>query len=120
MSQGQPSLYSDGYAVTASDSADLPRSADAIYVGGAGAIKLVTEGGHVTTFAAVPVGTILPVRTTRIYSTDTTATNLVALNWQADYGGSEVLPSASIESEIVDRAGAFVLDRRGNEILAGR
>lgn len=113
--------FVDGYAVTASDTVDLPRLADAIFMGTAGAtgtIRLITEGGHDVTFVGVPVGTVLPVRTRRVYSTTTTASNMVALNYTGDYGGDEVSPSASIESEIVDRAGAFVRDRFGNDILA--
>ena len=115
----RPAIYSDGYAVTASDSADLPRLCDAIYVGGTGAVKVITEGGHDATFSAVPVGAILPIRARRVYSTGTTATNLLALNWQSDYGqAADVLPGASTQTEIVDRAGAYVNTRAGDEILA--
>jgi len=51
----------------------------ALYVGGAGDIKLVTINGNTITFTAVPAGTILPVGCTQIFSTGTTATNLVGM-----------------------------------------
>lgn len=71
--------YMDGAAVTPSDSADLTYITRGVYVGGAGAVALITPAGTTITFAAVPVGTILPVKAARIKSTGTTATNLVAL-----------------------------------------
>lgn len=51
-----------------------------LYVGGAGNITLVTESGKTVLFTAVPVGTILPVRGSRVNSTATTATLLIGLN----------------------------------------
>jgi hypothetical protein len=49
-----------------------------LYVGGTGDIKIDTPNGDTVTFSAVPVG-IFPVRANRVYSTGTTATNIVAL-----------------------------------------
>lgn len=69
----------DASAVTPSDSTNLTTAARALYVGTAGNIVLVTVGGNVITFANVQSGTILPVRTTRVNATNTTATNIVAL-----------------------------------------
>lgn len=65
-------------AITPSDSANLPQTYKAIYVGGTGDVKVVTIAGDTVTFAAVPVG-ILPVVCTKVFATDTTATNLVGL-----------------------------------------
>ena len=67
--------------VTPSDTADLATPARALYVGGAGNISLKTVGNSQTTvlFTAVPAGTVLPVRASRIMSTNTTATAIVAL-----------------------------------------
>jgi hypothetical protein len=71
--------FVDASAITPSDSADIIPTR-AIYVGGAGAISAVMRaGGNTVTFSAVPVGTVLEVSVTRINSTGTTATNLVAL-----------------------------------------
>lgn len=64
-------------AITKSDSADLAVVSRAIYVGGAGDVKVVTLGGETTTFVGVPAGTVLPVRAKRVLSTGTTATNMV-------------------------------------------
>jgi hypothetical protein len=69
----------DASAVTPSDSTNLTNAARALYVGTAGNIALVTVGGNVITFVNVQSGTILPVRTTRVNATNTTATNIVAL-----------------------------------------
>lgn len=67
------------FAVTASDSTVLS-SVRAIYVGGAGNIALVTPNrATAVTFVGVAAGTILPVRATKVMSTNTTATDIVAL-----------------------------------------
>ena len=65
-------------AVTPNDGADLAHVARALYVGSTGDIKIDTPNGDTVTFSAVPVG-IFPVRANRVYSTGTTATNIVAL-----------------------------------------
>lgn len=64
-------------AVTPSDTAD--NYGVALYVGGAGNVSVITEGGDTVTFTAPPVGSILPVRFTNVRATGTTATNLVRL-----------------------------------------
>lgn len=64
-------------AITPSDTA--PNVFTRIYVGGAGNLKITAENGNVVTFTAVPVGTVLPIRTSLVWSTGTTATNLVGL-----------------------------------------
>lgn len=69
--------FAHAAAVTTSDTADNPGAA--LYVGGAGNVSLVTEGGETTTFTAPPVGSVLYVRFTKVRATGTTATNLVRL-----------------------------------------
>ena len=69
------SQYTDAVAVTTSDTAD--NYFQALYVGGAGNVAVVTEGGTTVTFTAPPVGTILPIRTKKVMATNTTATLLV-------------------------------------------
>lgn len=68
-------------AITPSDiSSNNFDSCQGIYVGGAGNVAVVFEGdGTAVVFNSVPAGTVLPVRAIRINSTNTTATNLVAL-----------------------------------------
>lgn len=65
------------YAVTPSDTAH--GSGSALFVGGAGDVAVLMSGGETVTFKAVPAGTLLPIQFTRIMSTNTTATNMVAL-----------------------------------------
>lgn len=81
---GDPTRPS-GYfaAITPSDTTllskvdgDLPR---AIYVGGAGNIVAVRMDGATVTFTAATAGSVIPIRYSRINSTNTTATALVAL-----------------------------------------
>jgi len=71
--------YSRAVAITPSDATNFTEGAcHAIYVGGAGAVVAVVNGTAIT-FAAVPVGTVLQLRATRVNATGTAATNLVAL-----------------------------------------
>lgn len=67
-------------AVTKSDSTVLQFRA--LYVGGAGDVAIKhTEGGDAVTYVGVPAGTILPVSGVRVMSTNTTATNMVWMDW---------------------------------------
>lgn len=76
---GNEDGYSRAVAVTPSDATNFTEGAcHAIYVGGAGNITAVVNGTAVL-FTAVPVGTVLKVRATRVNSTATTATAMVAL-----------------------------------------
>jgi len=53
--------------------------AGAIYVGGGGDVVVVTSDNTPILFKAVPTGTTLYIQSLRINSTNTTATNMVAL-----------------------------------------
>jgi hypothetical protein len=66
--------FADAAAITKSDTES--NAFGSIYVGGAGNVVVVTEAGTTVTFTAVPVGTILPIRTAKVTSA-TTATVLV-------------------------------------------
>jgi hypothetical protein len=69
-------------AVTPSNTVDLTYVSTALWIGGAGNIAVVMAGGPTAspvTFIGVPVGTYLPIRVSRVMSTNTTATNIVAL-----------------------------------------
>lgn len=67
-------------AVTPSDTADIPHgTVKALYVGGAGNLVAVGQDGENATFNSVPAGTVLEINAKRVNSTDTTATNIVAL-----------------------------------------
>ena len=66
-------------AVTPSDTVDLNGTAQALYIGIGGDLNINTAAGATVLFTGVVSGTILPVRTSRVFVTSTTATNIVAL-----------------------------------------
>jgi len=66
-------------AVTPSDSVDLSYVSRAVYVGASGNVKVVMADSGTVTFVGVPAGATLPIRVSRIWSTGTTATNIIAL-----------------------------------------
>lgn len=67
-------------AITPSDTTNISGGniMRGIYVGGAGNISIEVANGTVVLYGAV-AGSVLPVRTTRVNATGTTATNLVGL-----------------------------------------
>jgi hypothetical protein len=68
-----------GFAITTNDGVDLSAETRAIYVGGAGSVRLVLSSGDDVTFAGLLAGTLLPVRALRVKATGTTATQLLGL-----------------------------------------
>jgi hypothetical protein len=74
------SVAENAYAITPADDADLPRSTRSIYVGGAGDVNVVLANDDTNViFVNVAAGSVLPIRVKKVLSTDTTATDLVAL-----------------------------------------
>ena len=68
------------FAITPADGADLAYVTRAVYVGGAGAMKVDMHGGEDgVTFTGLVVGMIYPLRVSRVYSTGTSATNIIGL-----------------------------------------
>jgi hypothetical protein len=65
--------------VTPNDGADLPNASRALYIGSTGNIKVDMVGGQTVTFSGLPTGMMLPIRVTRVYSTGTTASSIIAL-----------------------------------------
>jgi hypothetical protein len=68
----------DAVAVTPDDNTDLPLPARGLYIGGDGDVSIVTLAGSVVTFQSVLAPFVLPQRCTRVRSTGTTATKIVA------------------------------------------
>lgn len=66
-------------ALSGDDTNDLATFTRALYVGGAGNIKVTTAGGSTVTFTGVTAGSILPIRVKRFWSTGTTATTVLGL-----------------------------------------
>jgi hypothetical protein len=62
-----------------STSPSVPGTTRALYVGGTRDVRVRMRGGNDVTFAAVPTGTVLPIRVTRVFLTGTTATNIIAM-----------------------------------------
>lgn len=67
------------FAVTPDDNANLPNTARALYIGGAGNVAIVTRDGSATTFENVPAGTTLRITVSQVKATGTTATAIVGL-----------------------------------------
>ena len=72
-----PSYPNGARAVSLSDTVNMETPA-VIYVGGAGDVKVTTFNGDEVTFT-MPAGGIVPVQVTRVWSTGTTASALVAV-----------------------------------------
>lgn len=66
-----------GTAVTPSNSTVLTPTR-ALYIGATGDVSVLMMNGETILFKAVAVG-ILPVQVTKVFATNTTATNIVAL-----------------------------------------
>lgn len=70
--------YSGAFAVTKSDDTVLA-GVRGLYVGVTGDVAVIMANtSTAVTFKAAPVG-VLPIRVTKVMSTNTTATNIVAL-----------------------------------------
>jgi hypothetical protein len=72
-------------AVTPSDTVNIPsvtggtNNGCVLYIGGAGNVKVLTVGGDEVTFSSAQAGLVIPVQVLKVFSTGTTATNIVAL-----------------------------------------
>jgi hypothetical protein len=64
--------------VVPSDTTILPPFQQ-LYIGGAGNVAVTTVNGNVVTFTAPPVGSIIPIRGTKVLATNTTATLIIAM-----------------------------------------
>ena len=76
-----PVIHPAGHAeaVTPNDSTDITETRG-LYVGVQGDVKVdMASGATAVTFTNLAAGIIHPLRVTRVYSTDTTATNITAL-----------------------------------------
>jgi hypothetical protein len=68
------------FAVTPNDAADLAFTSRGIWVGGAGNIAVILlNDSSAVTFVGLAAGTFLPLGVKRVMSTNTTATNIVAV-----------------------------------------
>jgi len=75
---GLASPYTHAAAVTPHDTNELAYITRALYVGTAGALKVVTADGDTVTFGNVAVGE-LRIRVKQVFSTGTVASNIVSM-----------------------------------------
>jgi len=67
------------------DNINYPGSPDGLlvsfvlYIGTSGNLRVLTASGNDVTFVGIIGGTFLPVQVIRVFATDTTAANIVAL-----------------------------------------
>ena len=73
-------------AVTPSDTDNIPYVGYptetwpcVLYSGSGGIIRVLTSGGDDVTFESVPAGVVLPIQVIRVFSSTTSATDIVAL-----------------------------------------
>jgi hypothetical protein len=72
-------MYPGGaVAITPSNTVNLTNPS-VVYVGSTGNVRVLTAQGDDVTFSNVPAGAVLPVQVIRVYSTSTTATNLIGI-----------------------------------------
>lgn len=72
-------MYPGGaVSITPSNTVNLANPS-VVYVGTTGNVRVLTAQGDDVTFNNVPAGGVLPVQVIRVYSTSTTATNLVGI-----------------------------------------
>lgn len=69
----------DAFPITPDDNNNLTQTVRAIYVGNAGDVNLVTAGGSTVTFTGLSGSTVLPVTTTRVRASGTTASGIIGL-----------------------------------------
>lgn len=78
MSPSLSSPYIGGAAIPKSDTVPIEVTR-AIWVGGAGDLKVTYADGSVDTLQAVPAGTLLQIRVSLVWATGSTATKISAL-----------------------------------------
>ena len=71
-----PMFPGDAAAVTPSDTVNFVEPS-VLFVGGGGNVRVLTAQGSDVTFTGVLAGSILPLQVLRVFSTSTTATNIV-------------------------------------------
>lgn len=72
-----PKTYRDAFPITPNDSDELTYPANSLVISTAGNLKCVTAAGN-TVIIAVPAG-VLPLKVTKVFSTNTTASGITGL-----------------------------------------
>ena len=81
-----PQYPGGAFAVTTSNTTNFSNPSNTaqpitavIYVGGAGNVQVQTAQNETVLFSGLNAGTVLPLQVVRVWTTNTTATNLVAI-----------------------------------------
>lgn len=69
----------DAVAIQPDDSATLSYATRAIYIGTGGDLRVRMLGHADVTFVGLPQGALLPLRVTQVFTTGTTASDIVGL-----------------------------------------
>lgn len=77
--QTPTAAFAHAEAVTPSDTVDLTYVSGMLYVGSVGDVTVITKNGETVLFKAVPTGTFVPIRASRVKTTGTTASQITAL-----------------------------------------
>lgn len=77
--RGLASPAFDAAEIVPDDGSDLPHVSRALYIGGAGTVRLRMASGDEVTFSGLAAGIVYPFRAARVMATGTTATGIVAL-----------------------------------------
>lgn len=72
-------VYSRATVLTPDDTNQLTVPCHALWVGGAGAITMITTGGDTVLISGILAGTLLPISASVVKATGTTATLIAAL-----------------------------------------
>lgn len=70
----------NAFSVTPNDSTDIVEVTRGLYVGVSGDVKVTTAAGDTVTFVGLAAGVMHPIRVTRVWSTGTTATDIIGLH----------------------------------------
>jgi hypothetical protein len=76
---GKDSSAEHAFAVTPSDSTDLAFVTRGLYVGVGGDVRVTMMSGDGATFVGLAGGMVHPLRVSRVFATNTTATSIVGL-----------------------------------------
>jgi hypothetical protein len=93
-----------GALVVPSDTETLQQNLDTsnrsscLYVGIAGNVRILTIGGDDVTLTNVPSGTFIPIHTSKVFATGTTASYIIAVDMEA--GSSDACWSADVWQDI--------------------
>lgn len=67
------------FDITPSDTENLTQATRGLYVGVSGDVKVDMVNGDTVTYISLAAGIVHPLRVRKVYSTDTSATNIIGI-----------------------------------------